>query len=372
MLPKFYQQASSTKGYFCNILLRQHSKPRHAFSRANYYSTKPSSFSESNGNSPHTCPNFLRIRSTTFKGEAPINNLETITETNHSFQVQKRSSELDHNQSRSLNHQNSFIKSQQDHITAFSSSSSSSSSPSSSFSSPSPSSSSVVGTFYQRDLPPDLISFTSQAGRNLFRECLDLGTVENYFSLVGNFTTQSDPTFCGLGSLAMVLNALEVDPGRKWKGVWRWYSDEMLECCSTSLPMVRQRGITFDQFVKLARCHRLQAEAYRHDQRTLDRFKNDLYQSATEPGCHLVVSFSRPSMGQTGLGHFSPVGAYHPEKGLALILDVARFKYPSYWAPVDKLWMAMEPIDSDTNLSRGYIMLKSSNIMGNCRLDGCP
>ena len=26
------------------------------------------------------------------------------------------------------------------------------------------------------------------------------------------------------GTLAMVLNALGVDPGRKWKGPWRWFS----------------------------------------------------------------------------------------------------------------------------------------------------
>jgi glutathione gamma-glutamylcysteinyltransferase len=27
------------------------------------------------------------------------------------------------------------------------------------------------------------------------------------------------------------LNALEVDPGRVWKGVWRWYDESLLDCC---------------------------------------------------------------------------------------------------------------------------------------------
>lgn len=29
-------------------------------------------------------------------------------------------------------------------------------------------------------------------------------------------------------------------------------------------------------------------------------------------------------------GHFSPVAAYHEERDMALILDVARFKYSPY------------------------------------------
>lgn len=77
-------------------------------------------------------------------------------------------------------------------------------------------------TFYRRELPKHLHSFTSKSGRALFKECVASGNAEIYFSLSGNFTTQSEPAFCGLGSLAMVLNALTVDPGRRWKGVWRW------------------------------------------------------------------------------------------------------------------------------------------------------
>lgn len=122
----------------------------------------------------------------------------------------------------------------------------------------------------------------------------------------------------------------------------------MLECCAP-LELVKEKGITFEQFVCLAKCHGLAVQARRHDQRyifkspllklsTFEEFKNDLLTTSTEPGCHMVVSFDRGAMGQTGIGHFSPIGAYHSTKGLALVLDVARFKYPSYWAPIDKLW----------------------------------
>lgn len=81
-------------------------------------------------------------------------------------------------------------------------------------------------------------------------------------------------------------------------------------------------------------------------------------------GTHLVVSFSRPALGQTGVGHFSPVGAIaelENESIMILVMDVARFKYPAYWVPVRDLFEAMRPIDSVTNLPRGYLILQNTN-----------
>lgn len=231
-------------------------------------------------------------------------------------------------------------------------------------------------SFYRRSLPPFLTAFNSPEGRSLFREAMDRGHVENYFDLVGNFTSQNEPAYCGLGTLAMILNSLEVDPGRTWKGVWRWYSDEMLECCSP-LDVVKEKGLTFEQFSCLATCHGLLTEAFRHSSAarsnidkigSLDQFRADLLKSATTPGMHLVVSFDRGTLGQTGHGHFSPIGAVHLQSDRALVLDVARFKYPSYWAPIEKLWQAMEPIDPDTNLPRGYFKLR----LAHPRFTGCP
>ena len=40
----------------------------------------------------------------------------------------------------------------------------------------------------------------------------------------------------------------------------------------------------------------------------------------------VVVSYSRKQLGQTGDGHYSPIGGYHRASDQVLILDVARFK----------------------------------------------
>ncbi len=56
------------------------------------------------------------------------------------------------------------------------------------------------------------------AGKKLFKEGLAQGTMENYFGLAEQYTTQSEPEYCGPASLTMVLNALNIDPNRPWKG----------------------------------------------------------------------------------------------------------------------------------------------------------
>jgi len=157
-------------------------------------------------------------------------------------------------------------------------------------------------TFYRRDLPPHLDSLTSVEGRRLFREMVVEGSAESFFPLCTSFNTQSDPAFCGVSSLSMVLNALSIDPRKQWKGVWRWYSDEQLDCCAT-LEIMKQKGITFNQFACLARCH-AKVVVKRADKHTLDEFRKDVESVSRSDSIHMVLSFSRSALGQTGSGHF--------------------------------------------------------------------
>lgn len=63
---------------------------------------------------------------------------------------------------------------------------------------------------------------------------------------------------------------------------------------------------------------------------------------------------------QTGTGHFSPIGGYHAGKDMALILDVARFKYPPHWVPLPLLWEAMDKVDETTGNRRGLVLFNLS------------
>ncbi len=117
----------------------------------------------------------------------------------------------------------------------------------------------TLPTYHKRELPSSLIALSSlqgtfiirsfihshshshshsliyYSGRLLFKESLDQGGMESYFALSEQFVTQSEPSFCALSSLAMVLNALSYDPKKIWKGPWRWVIDFLSLFISYSL-----------------------------------------------------------------------------------------------------------------------------------------
>lgn len=66
---------------------------------------------------------------------------------------------------------------------------------------------------------------------------------------------------------------------------------------------------------------------------TLRLFRNVVSACTRRSNMLLTVNFHRGSLGQTGIGHFSPIASYNHNNDMVLILDVAKFKYESYWCP---------------------------------------
>lgn len=214
----------------------------------------------------------------------------------------------------------------------------------------------MTETQYRRPLPADATEFSSPAGRRLFAEALAAGGLDGYFPLAEQFHTQAEPAFCGLGSLVVALNALAIDPGRSWKGPWRWFSEDLLDCC-VSLEEVRRRGLDLDEVTCLARCNGAAVELHRPETSDLATWRESLNAAARGDGV-VIASYNRSDLDQTGAGHFSPIGGYHAAQDLVLVLDVARFKYPPHWIPAERLWRAMHAIDPTTGRSRGWIVLR--------------
>ncbi|GBC14356.2 phytochelatin synthase-domain-containing protein [Rhizophagus irregularis DAOM 181602=DAOM 197198] len=212
-------------------------------------------------------------------------------------------------------------------------------------------------TFQGRKLPDHLINLASPSGKELFKQALNESYAEGYFNLSSCFSHQMEPAYCGLSSLSIVLNALQVTGAPVWKGPWRWWYDELLNCCA-EIEEVKKSGVTFDQFACLARCH-CYTVAKRANKVSKEEFISDLKAVCSRSDIFMIISFSRQALQQTGDGHFSPIGAYNHEQNMALVLDTARFKYPSYFASADLLYEAMLPLDKETNLPRGYFLLSS-------------
>ncbi|XP_031264748.1 glutathione gamma-glutamylcysteinyltransferase 1-like [Pistacia vera] len=217
----------------------------------------------------------------------------------------------------------------------------------------------AMAGFYRRVLPsPPAVDFASSEGKQLFLEAIQGGTMEGFYRLISFFQTQSEPAYCGLASLSMVLYALAIYPGRKWKGPWRWFDESMLDCCEP-LKKVKEKGISFGKLICLAHCAGAKVEAFCTNQSTIDDFRKYLIRCSSSDDCHLISSYHRGIFKQTGTGHFSPIGGYHAGRDMALILDVARFKYPPHWVPLSLLWEAMDSIDIETGQCRGFMLIST-------------
>jgi len=166
----------------------------------------------------------------------------------------------------------------------------------------------AVASLYRRVLPsPPAVDFASPEGKRLFAEALAAGTMEGFFPLVSCFQTQSEPAFCGLASLAVVLNALAIDPGRRWKGPWRWFDESMLDCCEP-LDKVKAEGITFGKVACLARCSGADVQSFRASRVTIDDLRRHLLRCVASQDCHLIASYHRQTFKQVMLNSPIPYG----------------------------------------------------------------
>jgi glutathione gamma-glutamylcysteinyltransferase len=214
-------------------------------------------------------------------------------------------------------------------------------------------------SFYRRPLPNNLVNFSSAEGKKLFKDAFEEGNMENYFHLASHFHMQTEPAYCGLATLSMVLNSLNIDPARVWKTPWRWFSQEMIKCSHLgSMNYVRKNGISFDTFKCLASCNGAKVQSFWASDVTVDQFRDMVIDVTKGNDRRLVVNYNRSNVGQTGTGHFSPIGGYHSGTDMVLIMDTAQFKYPPHWVSLPLLFSAMESFDS-TGKPRGYIILSN-------------
>mmetsp|Transcript_5251 Transcript_5251/g.18413 ORF Transcript_5251/g.18413 Transcript_5251/m.18413 type:complete len:263 (+) Transcript_5251:106-894(+) len=212
-------------------------------------------------------------------------------------------------------------------------------------------------SYHRRQLPEETcVSFSSAQGVIIFKRALRANTMGPYFALAEQFTTQAEPAYCGLATLVMVLNAMAIDPKRVWKGVWRWFSEELLSCCK-DIEEVKKEGISLAEFARLARCNGAACDVVSGEDSAVDEFREAVLANATGrhgdrggPCCeYICCNYDRRALGQTGQGHFSPIAGYDEVEDLVLVLDVARFKYPPHWVRLADLHLAMA--------ERGYALV---------------
>ncbi|EFA82733.1 hypothetical protein PPL_04428 [Heterostelium album PN500] len=93
-------------------------------------------------------------------------------------------------------------------------------------------------SFYQRPLPAHLIAFSSEEGRKLFRESLQDGHMEGYFSLAEQFVSQSEPAFYKLKQTYQSTTVHSLWIGNIGNG-FECFENRSKETVERSLAMVR-------------------------------------------------------------------------------------------------------------------------------------
>lgn len=206
-----------------------------------------------------------------------------------------------------------------------------------------------------------LVPLTSPNGLRWFRDALGF---EGCLSLLQHFVTQDNLTFCGPATAAMILNATALSrPESPSHAPFRLFvQEELLSHPSNDVPAraaIAETGMTLHQFASLVAVDGLHVSATYGDQLSIELLRSVVHDAlSSEPPCFLVVNYHRPSFGQEGGGHLSPLAAFHPGSDHGLILDVARYRYPPVWVPMPVLLTAMRSIDPGSGRSRGMVKIR--------------
>ena len=188
----------------------------------------------------------------------------------------------------------------------------------------------------------------------------------DFLPLVEQFVTQANLAYCGVASAVMALNSLAVPaPPTPGYGPYRFWTQDNLFTTAAAQASVTQetvarRGMTLAQLAGLLAQPGVTVQRWHGDQLSLPQLRGLLRQSLADPSDRLVVNYHRSALGQKGGGHISPLAAYDERSDRVLLLDVARYRYPSVWVPTPALWQAIRTVDSDSGLSRGLVRLRWS------------
>jgi hypothetical protein len=205
------------------------------------------------------------------------------------------------------------------------------------------------------------IPLAEPAGMNLL-----IGSREraDYGSLAEQFLSQANLAYCGVASAVMVLNSLAVPaPAVAGYGPYRFWTQTNVFDPPASRAFVRpervaREGMTLAQLHGLLASHGLVVERYHGERLSLEQFRALLRRNLADPGDRMLVNYDRKALGQAGGGHIAPIAAFHAPSDRVLILDVARYRYPSVWVPVVDLWQAIRSVDSSSGRSRGVLALR--------------
>jgi hypothetical protein len=214
-------------------------------------------------------------------------------------------------------------------------------------------------------LPDNLTGFSTHDGEAYFSES---DAHEAFFPLASNFLTQKTQAYCGVASIVMVLNALDVPaPAVPEYEPYRTFTQDNVLSERTDVVLPREtlahQGMTLDQLGGILATHPVKADVHHASDSSVDEFRKLASAYLGEPGHFVIVNYLRKAMGEETGGHISPLAAYDAKADRFLILDVARYKYPPVWVKTTDMFAAMSTPDAvNDNKTRGFVLVTAATV----------
>jgi hypothetical protein len=209
-------------------------------------------------------------------------------------------------------------------------------------------------------LPANLIALDSRDGEALLIAAESRG---DFFPLSMQFVTQATPSYCGVATLVMLLNAFELpaptSPAMAGMGMFDQSNvfTPRTETVKTQAS-IDGNGMTLDEFAGLVRSYDLKTDVHHAADGSLEDFRGLAIAALDAADEYVVVNYLRSALGQKTFGHISPLAAYDADTDRFLILDVTRYKYPPIWATASDLYAAMSTTDDDAGKTRGFVVVR--------------
>ncbi len=209
----------------------------------------------------------------------------------------------------------------------------------------------------------------------------------DFAPLANQFEPQSNGAFCGPATASIVLNALHPadDVVPRDGSRLRAEDNRYLRPGSTlALPRytqesvvargqktraqvfgephlldgksVRDGGYQLRQLAEMLQAHHARTRLVIADALVDDAtIRHDFISNLQNAGDFVIVNYFRPTVGQGGGGHISPLAAYDAESDSVLVLDVNPSFYGWVWMPLTTLIKGMRTKDVAEN--RGYLLV---------------
>ena len=209
--------------------------------------------------------------------------------------------------------------------------------------------------------PAPPISLLSDEGEQLLMQST---ARRAYGPLSAQFVTQKNLSYCGVATLVMVLNAMEVPapPVPELEPYRIFTQDNVLDARTAAVlspQVVLKEGMTLDQFAALAAVHGVFVDVHHADASSVEQFRRLASAALTHRKHHVVVNYRRAEIGQGKGGHISPLAAYDAHSDRFLVLDVARYRYAPVWVNAVDLFAAMDTPDaSNGDRRRGFVVIR--------------